>query len=321
VVDETPALPGLRIGHWQDEVGITGCTVLLPIAGIMSAGVSIDGGAPGTRETALLAPTATVSEIHALVLTGGSAFGLDAAGGVMAFLRERGLGFATPVARVPIVPAAVLFDLDIGDATAFPSAAAGAAACAAATEGERREGCVGAGYGACVGRVLGRGGRTKGGLGLASHTLANGVTLGALAVVNAVGDVIDVDGTVIAGTRRDRTYVGSTALLRGDAPTAAAPGLNTTLVAVVTDAKLDKTALTRLARQAQDGLVRAITPVHTAFDGDAVFALSTSSREADPVVLGVLAVEVTAAAIRRAVRAAVSLGGVPAASDLQATTT
>ncbi len=315
-MDETPPLPGIRIGHWQDETGITGCTVLLPSAGAMGAGVSIGGGAPGTRETALLTPTATVSDIHALLLTGGSAFGLDAASGVMSYLRERDIGFATPVARVPIVPAAVLFDLDIGDPTAFPHSFAGAAACAAASEGERREGCVGAGYGACVGRVLGPEGRTKGGLGLASRTLVSGVTLGALAVVNAVGDVIGPDGAVIAGTRRDGVYAGSTALLLGHGPTAAAPGVNTTLVAVVTDARMDKTALTRLAQQAQDGLARAIAPVHTAYDGDAVFALSTGSREADPVVLGVLAVEVAAAAIRRAVSTAVSTGGVPAALDL-----
>lgn len=313
---ETPPLPGIRIGHWQDELGITGCTVLLPVAGAMGAGVSIGGGAPGTRETALLAPTATVQEINALLFTGGSAFGLDAATGVMSFLRERGIGFATPVARVPIVPAAVLFDLDLGDSTVFPDAAAGAAACAAASEDERREGCVGAGYGACVGRLLGPSGRTKGGLGLATRTLSNGVSLSALAVVNAVGDVIGPDGAIIAGTRQGGAYAGSTALLLGDEPTSATPGVNTTLVAVVTDAKLDKTALTRLARQAHDGLARAIAPVHTAFDGDAVFALSTGSREADPVVLGVLAVEVTAEAIRRAVRAAVSLGGVPAAMAL-----
>ena len=314
----TTPLPGLAIGHWHDPIGITGCTVLLPLAGAMRAGVAVAGSAPGTRETDLLAPTATVQEIHALLLTGGSAFGLDAAGGVMAYLRERGIGFDTGVARVPIVPAAVLFDLNIGAADAFPGAAAGRAACDAATPDEAREGTVGAGYGACVGRLLGPVGCTKGGLGLAAGATGDGARVGVLAVVNAVGDVLDEDGRILAGTRQGNRFAGSAALLQQGAATA--PLTNTTLVAVASDAALDKTALTRLARLAHDGLARAISPVHTSFDGDTVFALSTGDRAAHPDALGALAVDLVAAAIRRAVRAASGVGGVPAASELTAST-
>jgi len=326
-------LPGIAIGHWHDPIGITGCTVLLPTTGAMRAGVAVAGGAPGTRETDLLAPTATVQEIHALLLTGGSAFGLDAAGGVMTYLREQGIGFETGVARVPIVPAAVIFDLDIGSPEAYPNGAAGYAACVAAVPHELGEGSVGAGYGACVGRMLGPDGRTKGGLGLTTASLDDGTIMGALAVVNAVGDVRDPTGAIIAGTRQGRRFADSAQLLRrgggggrGDGTSVEQPVefqsgprplTNTTLVAVATDARLDKTALTRLARQAHDGLAQAIAPVHTGFDGDTVFALSTGERTASLDALGVLAVEVVAAAIRRAVITATGLGGVPAASEVE----
>ncbi len=310
-------LPGVRIGHWHDPVGVTGCTVLLPARGDMGASVAVRGGAPGTRETDLLAPEATVQDIHALLLTGGSAFGLDAAGGVMAYLRERGAGFPTPVARVPIVPAAVIFDLDSGSPDVWPDATAGYAACVAARADEAREGTVGAGYGACVGRALGPSGRMKGGLGLASDALPDGAHVGALAVVNAVGDVLDERGEILAGTRRDGRFADSAALLReGDGRPQ--PLSNTTLVAVATDARLDKTALHRLASLAHDGLARAISPAHTAYDGDTVFALSTGDRAASPDAdaIGALAVELTAAAIRRAVRAATGAAGVLALRDL-----
>jgi len=308
-------LPGIHVGHWHDPVGATGCTVLLPARGAMGASVSVRGGAPGTRETDLLAPAASVQEIHALLLTGGSAFGLDAAGGVMAYLRERGIGFATPVARVPIVPAAVIFDLDAGSPDAWPDAMAGRIACEAATAGEAREGTVGAGYGARVGNVLGPSGRVKGGLGLAAGELPNGARVGALAVVNAAGDVLDERGEVLAGARREGRFAGSASLIV-ESGGAARPMINTTLVAVVTDAGLDKTALHRLAGLAHDGLARAISPVHTAYDGDTVFALRTGDRDASPDAVGVLAVELVATAIRRAVRAATSLDGVPALRDL-----
>lgn len=312
-------LPGIRIGHWHDQHALTGCTVLLPTAGAMRAGVCVGGGAPGTRETDLLAPTSAVPEIHALLLTGGSAFGLDAAGGVMRYLRERGIGFDARVARVPIVPAAVIFDLDIGSAEAYPDAASGYAACSAASEDDDRQGTVGAGYGARVGNMLGPAWRVKGGLGLAVSGPDDRVAMGVLAVVNAAGDILNPDGSVLAGVRGPGGFAGAAALLRhGSAasPFPSGPVTNTTLVAVVTEALLDKTALTRLAQQAHDGLARAISPVHTRFDGDTVFALSTGTVPADPDSLAVLAVDLVAEAIRAAVRAARGVPGAPAIGDL-----
>jgi L-aminopeptidase/D-esterase-like protein len=311
-------LPGIAIGHWQDLEALTGCTVLLPTAGSMRAGVSVGGGAPGTRETDLLTPTASVREIHALLLTGGSAFGLDAAGGVMRYLRELGIGYDVGVAKVPIVPTAVIFDLDSGSSVIYPDGAAGYAACLAASPDEARQGTIGAGTGASVGRMLGPLGRTKGGIGIATTGPDDHIAMGAIAVVNAVGDVLERDGTIIAGTRDANGFVGSAALLRktGGRRVAARPLSNTTLVAIATSAKLDKLGLTTLAKQAHDGLAHAISPVHTAFDGDTVFALSTGDDEASPELLAVLAVDLTAEAIRRAVRQATGTGGVPAAGEL-----
>ncbi|HVA89736.1 MAG TPA: P1 family peptidase [Chloroflexota bacterium] len=313
-------LPGIRIGHWQDLEALTGCTVLLPEAGSMRAGVAVGGGAPATRETDLLAPTASIQEIHGLLLTGGSAFGLDAASGVMRYLAERNLGFDARVARVPIVPAAALFDLDLGSSTTRPDAAAGYAACLAASGEEAREGTIGAGTGAVVGRLFGgRNGRTKGGLGLAAAPEGAPTRIGVIAAVNAVGDVVDRDGAVIAGAREGAAFVGSAERLRVGGVPRPAPSerSNTTLVAVATSARMDKLALTRLARQAHDGLALAISPIHTAFDGDAVFALSTGDDEVDPNVVLAWAVELVAMAIRRAARAATSAGGVPAAGELE----
>ncbi|HZS86192.1 MAG TPA: P1 family peptidase [Chloroflexota bacterium] len=311
-------LPGIHIGHWHDPEGLTGCTVLLPAAGAMRAGVHVGGGAPGTRETDLLAPTARVPEIHALLLAGGSAFGLDAASGVMRWLHERGRGYDVGVARVPIVPAAVIFDLDLGSPEAHPDADAGYAACEAAGPDEAREGTVGAGYGARVGNMLGPAGRMKGGLGLATSGREGGVVVAALAVVNAAGDVIDHDGSIVAGARRDGSFVGSAALLRESIAggIAGRPLGNTTLGAVATNARLEKLGLTRLAQQAHDGLALSISPVHTSFDGDTVFALSTGEEQADPDALAALAVDAVARAVRRAVRAAHSVGGVPAVRDV-----
>jgi L-aminopeptidase/D-esterase-like protein len=285
----------------------------------MRAGVHVGGGGPATRETDLLVPTATVDAIHALLLTGGSAFGLDAAGGVVRYLRERNIGFETGVARVPIVPAAAIFDLRVGSAEAYPDGAAGYAACTASAEDEAREGNVGAGCGACVGHFLGPAGRMKGGLGLAASDVAGPVVVGALAIVNAAGDVLDRDGSIIAGTRRDDGFAGSAALLRANVAgtTPARPMSNTTLIAVATNARLEKLGLTRLAQQAHDGLARAIDPVHTSLDGDTVFALSTGEETANPDALAALAVDVVASAIRRAVRAAEGAGGVPAVRDLR----
>ena len=313
-------LPGIKLGHWQDPEGITGCTVLLPASGAMRAGVHVGGGSPGTRETDLLEPTRAVGEVHALLLTGGSAFGLDAASGVVRYLRDQGRGFDVGVARVPIVPAAVIFDLAIGSPAAFPDNAAGYVACQAASEDEARQGTVGAGYGAVIGKILGPSGAVKGGLGLASSVETDAVRVGAIAVVNAGGDVLDRDGRIVAGTRQGDGFLDSAAFLRtGRTMERVMPRMltNTTLVAVATSARMDKVALTFLARQAHDGLARALSPAHTGFDGDTAFALSTGDDEVDPNVVAAIAVDLVAEAIRNAVRAATGVGGIPAIAELE----
>ena len=291
-------VPGIRVGHWTDEVGRTGCTVvLLPDAGAVTS-VDVRGAAPGTRETDLLDPTNTVEVAHAVLLTGGSAFGLAAADGVMRRLEERGTGVLAGPARVPIVPAAVLFDLGYGDAAARPTAQSGYdATVVAEAGGPCGSGAVGAGTGATVGKLSGA--PVPGGLGTASTVLPGGAVVGAVAAVNAVGDVVAEDGTLLAGT-------GAVAqLLSAGAAPPPTPGTSTTLALVATDVPLSKTSARRLAVVAHDALARAIRPVHTAYDGDTVFAVSTGLHEGapvDPLLVETAAVEVLAAAIRRAVR-------------------
>jgi L-aminopeptidase/D-esterase-like protein len=297
--DDITQVPGIRVGHWTDQQGLTGCTVVLvpPEGGVAS--VDVRGAAPGTRETDLLQPGRTVEVVHALLLTGGSAFGLAAADGVMEFLAERGVGVFTGHARVPIVPAAVLYDLGVGSPEARPGPDAGRAACLDAQE---RSACgsgrFGAGTGATVGKLLGAEHADPGGIGSAAVALPGGGIVGALAVVNAVGDVVDGHGAVLAGPGAvDR-------LLADGLPGAPPLGGNTTLAVVATDVALTKAGAHRLATVAHDGLAQAIRPVHTAYDGDTVFAVSTGGRAADPtstVVLETAAVEVVARAIRRAV--------------------
>jgi L-aminopeptidase/D-esterase-like protein len=322
-------VPGLRVGHDTDEAGATGCTVVLCEDGAVG-GVDVRGGAPGTRETDLLRPENTVDRVHAVLLTGGSAFGLDAAGGVMQYLEERGIGFGVGPAVVPIVPAAVLFDLLLGDRRARPDAASGARACRDAASGRVPEGSVGAGTGATVGKLLGRSRATKGGIGSSSVRLEDGTVVGALMAANAFGSVVDPgDGRVIAGARRmeGAGFVEPEAHLaliqrRGGplGPHETSVGANTAIGVVATDAPLDKAGATRLAQMAQDGLALAIRPAHTPFDGDVIFALSVggTGRPAPPLAaLGVAAVQVVAEAILRAVRAARGLGGIPAASEME----
>lgn len=288
-------VPGVRVGHWTDFEARTGCSVVLaPDKGAVTS-VSVRGAAPGTRETDALAPDATVQVAHAVVLTGGSAFGLAAADGVMRRLAERSVGVPTPGGPVPIAPAAVLFDLTV--ATARPDASAGYAACVAAEAGtECGSGRIGAGTGAIVGRLFGS--PVPGGLGTASLRLPSGGTVGAVAAVNAIGDVVDEAGEVLAGA-------DTVARLFGAAPPdPPLPGTATTLVVVATDLRLDKVQAHRLASVAHDGLARAIRPVHTAYDGDTVFAMSTGlvePAEGEEVVLQAATVEVVAAAIRAAV--------------------
>ncbi|MGM9513038.1 P1 family peptidase [Roseateles sp. DB2] len=311
---------GLRLGHWTDSRRPTGCSVVLCPQGV-TAGVDVRGAAPGSRETELLRPENTVQQVHALLLSGGSAFGLDAAGGVMRWLRERGHGLAVGPARVPIVPAAVIFDLWLGDPALTPDAEAGYAACEAASLTAAR-GSIGAGAGATVGKLLGPQWAMKGGLGQASLRVGR-TTLSALAVVNAVGDVIDPgSGRILAGARGEDGRPRGTvqALLHGAEPMRPIAGAATTLAVVATDAALDKSQATKLAQIAHDGLARSINPVHQPSDGDIVFSLATGTSGAcgavDLGLLGVMAAEALAAAVVDAVRSARGLPGLPAAGEL-----
>lgn len=318
---------GLAVGHHTDHRRPTGCTVVLCGADGAVAGVDVRGAAPGTRETELLSPLNAVERVHAVLLAGGSAFGLDAAGGVMRWLDERGIGVPVGPARVPIVPAAILFDLWVGDASIRPDAASGYAACEAASAAPVAEGNVGAGTGAAVGKMFGIGRAMRGGLGSASITVG-GVTVAALVAVNAIGDVVDPrSGRPIAGARSadgSRLLGSIDALKRGDVPAPPRPGSATTLGIVATDATLTKAQANKLAQMAHDGFARSINPVHTMGDGDTIFALATGrgAGDASLSVLGALGAEAMAEAVVRAVRAARPLrlpGGLhlPAAADLE----
>lgn len=308
---------GIAVGHAQDEEALTGCTVVLLPDGT-TCGVDVRGGGPGTRETDLLDPSAMVQHVHAICLAGGSAFGLAAATGVMAWLHERGIGFDTRMARVPIVPAAVLFDLGIGARDRWPDEAMGRAACEAASTNPVPEGSLGAGTGAAVGKIFGMAAATKSGVGSAALQLPSGVSVAALAVTNAFGDVRREDGTILAGARgQDSSFVDTAAFLRSEQAHIMFGGLNTTLAVVGTDATLDKAACRKLAQMAQDALARTIRPIHTPFDGDVVFAVATNQRLAPHLtMLGSAAADVLADAIVRSVTMTTTAGGLPAARDL-----
>jgi L-aminopeptidase/D-esterase-like protein len=317
------AVPGIKVGHHTLTGRPTGCTVVMTEDGAV-AGVDVRGGAPGTRETDLLNPTKAVQEVHAIVLAGGSAFGLDAASGVMRYLEERDIGFDTRVAKVPIVPAAILFDLGVGDdPTIRPTADCGYRAAEAATSGPVAEGNVGAGAGATIGKTGGAGRAMKGGVGSASISLPSGLVVSALVAVNAVGDIIDPDtGQVVAGVRSEdgRTLADARVLLRAGRPGQSRRGENTTIGVVATNATLTQAQATVMAQMAHDGFARAIAPAHTPNDGDAIFALATGVYD-QPINLGTvgaLAAEAMADAIVRAARAATGIPGYPAARDLQA---
>lgn len=296
-------VPGLRVGHTTNETAVTGCTVVLASDGAV-AGVDVRGAAPGTRETDLLRPGSLVERIHAVCLSGGSAFGLAAADGVMSWLAERGIGFPTEGGPVPIVPAAILYDLGIGRADVRPTAADGVAACDAAERGDGpTEGSVGAGTGATVAKLSGPDGVQKGGVGMAGRKLADGRVLAAMAVCNALGSVVGRDGRVLAGSPPEAI------------PSAAPSHLeHTTLAIIATDADLDRSQCRRLAELGHDALARSIVPVHTLYDGDTVFALSTGSGTAmapgDFMGLGIAAVEILSEAIERSVLTATSRGGI-----------
>ncbi|MGD1995404.1 MAG: P1 family peptidase [Anaerolineae bacterium] len=314
---------GIKVGHYTDKEGITGCTVVLCEHGAVG-GVDVRGSAPGTRETDLMRPVRLVQRVHAVLLTGGSAYGLDAAGGVMRWLEERGIGFDVGVGVVPIVPAAVLFDLAIGDSKSRPGAEAGYQACEAAADGPVAEGSIGAGTGATVGKLLGPRFATKSGLGTASLKIGKGIVVGAIAAPNAFGDVVDPQtGKIIAGTRKPVVggFVDTVKRMQGNLGQTILAVANTTLAVVATNAYLDKEAANKMAQMAHDGLARTIRPTHTMFDGDTVFALATGKapkkgKGADPSVVGTAAADALAQAVVRAVQAAESLGGVPATRDL-----
>jgi L-aminopeptidase/D-esterase-like protein len=319
---------GIKVGHHTLAERPTGCTVVLTEAGAV-AGVDVRGGAPGTRETDLLDPVNTVQKVNAVVLSGGSAFGLDAAGGVMRWLEEKGIGYDVRVAKVPIVPAAILFDLSVGaNPKIHPGAECGHAAAQAATDGPVREGSVGAGAGATLGKAAGLGRAMKSGVGSAAIVLPGGLVVAALVAVNAVGDVIDpATGRVVAGVRSPdgkgladaRALVRSGAFGRPAPSATLKPGENTTIGVVATNATLSKTEATKVAQMAHDGLARAISPVHTPADGDTVFAVATGALpgEASAGLIGALAAEVMADAIVRAATQATGLPGLPSARDLQ----
>lgn len=302
---------GIEVGHFTDPRRPTGCSVVIAREGAV-AGVDVRGAAPGTRETDLLAPGNLVEQVHAIMLAGGSAWGLEAATGAVRWLEEHGVGLDVGVGRLPLVPAAVLFDLHVGDMKVRPDAAAGYAACAAATREPPAEGNVGAGAGAVVGKMFGLQHAMKGGVGTASVTVA-GVTVGALIACNAVGDVVDPDtGRPLAGARaadgltlRDTRH----ALLRGEPPHPLLAGSNTTIGVIATDARLTKVQAQRLAVAGHDGLARSINPVHTMSDGDTLFTLATGHVPHHPgmMVLATMAAEAVARGTVRAVLAARTL--------------
>ena len=299
---------GLRVGHATNESAVTGCTVVLATDGAV-AGVDVRGAAPGTRETDLLRPGSLVERIHAVCLAGGSAFGLAAADGVMSWLAERGIGFTTEGGPVPIVPAAILYDLGIGRADVRPTAADGIGACDAAERGDGpAEGSVGAGTGATVAKLSGPEGTRMGGVGMAGRALDGGHVLAAMAICNALGSVVGRDGRTIAGPPAASLPVAPPSHLE-----------HTTLAVIATDADLDRSQCRRLAELGHDALARSIVPVHTMFDGDTVFALSTGSGAAMApgqfMGLGIAAVELLSEAIERSVRTATSRGGVPTVEE------
>ncbi|MGH9312193.1 MAG: P1 family peptidase [Vicinamibacterales bacterium] len=320
------AVDGVLVGHHTLAERPTGCTVILVEAGAV-AGVDVRGGAPGTKETDLLDPVNSVQQVHGIALAGGSAFGLDTATGVMRYLEERNIGYDVRVAKVPIVPAAILIDLWVGgNPKVRPGADCGYTASKNAGAGPVVEGSVGAGAGATVGKMGGNTRSMKGGLGSAAIQLPSGLVVSALVAVNAVGDVIDpATSRVVAGMRTEdgKGLADVRTLLRGGAfdRTEAEPGANTTIGVVATNARLTKAQATKVAQMAHDGFARAIVPSHTPADGDTIFALATGTRAGDATVsdvllVGALAADVMAEAIVRAVRQATSVAGIPAARDL-----
>jgi L-aminopeptidase/D-esterase-like protein len=323
-------VPGILVGQVQDLDALTGCSVVLCKDGAVG-GVDQRGGAPGTRETDLLGPMHLVQKVHAVLLAGGSAFGLDAAAGVMRYLEEQDIGFNTGVAKVPIVPAAILFDLGIGDASVRPDAEMGYQACLAASGEPPQEGNAGAGAGATVGKLLGFGGAMKSGIGSASIDLGGKARVGALVAVNPIGDIVDPGtGEIIAGLRPvglgpikvggKGTFADSLEVMRsmaGKMALGVVSRTNTIIGVVATNARLTKEEANKVAQMAHDGLARCVRPAHTMNDGDTIFALSTGKATVDVNIVGAYAAEVVAEAIVRAVKAAKSAGGLPSVNEIE----
>ncbi|HLA07970.1 MAG TPA: P1 family peptidase [Anaerolineales bacterium] len=315
---------GIEVGHAQDENALTGCTVILCRKGAV-AGVDVRGGAPGTRETDLLNPVNLVQKVHAVTLAGGSAYGLDAATGVMRYLEEKNIGFNTGAAKVPIVPAAILYDLNIGWADVRPDSVMGYKAAASASSTTPAEGNIGVGAGASVGKMAGAKQAMKAGVGTASMEIGGGVIVGAIVAVNAFGDVIDpLTGQIIAGLRSGKVgplrvgkkdyFADTLAMMKsplGRGILGLAMRSNTVIGVVATNASLTKAQATKVAQMAQDGIARTIRPAHSMLDGDVIFALSTGSKKADVSIIGAFAAEVITEAILRAVKKAKSAGGLP----------
>lgn len=323
-------ISGIKVGHASDFERITGCTVVLCEQGAV-AGVDQRGGGPGTREIALLDPVNHVDKVHAIVLAGGSAFGLDAASGVMRYLEDQKIGYQTGVARVPIVPSAILFDLGIGDPKARPDAQMGYTACQNASSQPPEQGSIGAGTGATVGKMLGIQQGIKSGIGTANIEIGGGVTVGALVAVNAIGDVIDPStGKIVAGARPIRkgpikiggegffadslTLMGS---MVGRSLLSMADRANTVIGVVATNAAFDKSGATKIAQMAQNGVVRCVRPANTMHDGDTMFALSLGKKKANINIVGAYAAQAVQIAILNAVSHATGLGGIPAIADFE----
>ena len=331
--DAITDVPGIRVGHADDPEALTGCTVVLCERGAVG-GVDQRGGAPGTRETDALRPMHLVQKVHAVLLAGGSAFGLDAAGGVMRYLEERKVGFNARSARVPIVPAAILFDLDLGRSDVRPDAAMAYRACLRATASPPAQGNVGVGMGASVGRLLGVAGATKSGVGSASVHLGGGLVVGALIAVNALGDVVDPTcGEILAGLRPVRAgpfrvgergpFADTMKVLQGAVGRTVlrfASRGNTIIGVVATNGRLDKAQANKVAQMAHDGIAQIVRPAHTMLDGDTLFAVSTGRVRSDVTVVGAWAAEVVARAIVRAVQEAHGAGGIPARREILAST-
>lgn len=316
-------VPGIEVGHAQDDAALTGVTVIVCRKGAVG-GVDQRGGAPGTRETDLLNPVNMVDKVHAICLCGGSAFGLDAASGVMKYLAERKIGFNAGAAVVPIVPAAVLFDLTIGDGNIRPDATMGYTAASNANTTENRMGNIGAGTGASIGKLFGNASAMKGGLGTSSIDLGGGVIVGAIVAVNAFGDILNPNGSILAGARsvqlgplhlgKESGFADTLHSLKGNAGKLVlglAARSNTVIGVVATNAHFDKAGMTKIAQMAQDGLARAISPAHTMLDGDTIFAVSTGNKNADLSTVGAYAALAFQQACIQAVLHAKNAGGLP----------